>query len=62
MTFFLIFLSESIGSGLDSSSQTSDLKPDCETTAATDLTGQTAAAIAAGKSESNNNSDIPSMN
>jgi hypothetical protein len=62
MTFFLIFLSESIGSGLDSSSQTSDLKPDCETTAATDLMGQTAAAITAGKSESNNNSDIPSTN
>jgi hypothetical protein len=62
MTFFLIFLSESIGSGLDSSSQTSDLKPDCETTATTDLTGQTDAAIAAGKSESKNNNDIPSTN
>jgi hypothetical protein len=62
MTFLLLFLSESIGSGLDSTSQTSDLKPDRETTAATDLTEQNAAAIAAGKSESNNNSDIPSTN
>jgi hypothetical protein len=62
MTFFLIFLSKSIGSSLDSSSQTSDLKPDCETTAAADLMGQTAAAIATRKSESNNNSDIPSTN
>jgi hypothetical protein len=62
MTFFLIFLSESIGSGLDTSSQTSDLKPDCETTDTADLMGQTAATIAAGKSESNNNSDIPLTN
>jgi hypothetical protein len=63
MTSLLLFLSdESIGSGLDSTSQTNNLKPDHETTTAADLTEQTAAAIAVGKSESNNNSDIPSTN